>query len=307
MAEDLRAKYGERAIEIGERLQPTRFQRRLELRNGLDQHFTRLWLDFGMAGLAQRKVLDERTRLLVQVGQFTITRSDRFLEDAIRAALAAKVPVREVLEVILQCVVYGGNTVLDPALDVFVQVAGELGLLEEVRRTQLPLDGRDSSRNIEEERSTWDPADRDDPRLEALVSRHGWLGISTGVMARRREHLNVLAYIEGLDQEFGVLWERYTYQGMYGRGVLDEKTRILCVIGNCVALSESIQVRNHMRAALNAGASPREVLEVILQSCVHFGMPPTMQALGLFYNMIKEEGRLDEIGNPPFPAREHGR
>ena len=307
MSDDLTRKYGETAIETGRRLQPASFNRRLGLRDSLDQNFTKLWLDFGMAGRAQRKVLDERTRMLVLIGQFTMTRSQGFLEDAIRSALAARIAPREVLEVILQCAVYGGNNALDPALELFGRIAEELGLMEELRRSQTPIDGRDATRSAEEERRRWHPDDQQDPRAEQLAARHGWLGISSGLLVRPREHLNVLSYIDAMDPEFAVLWERYTYQGMYGRGVLDDRTRILCIIGNCVAIGETIQVRNHMRSALGAGASPREVLEVIFQSCIHFGMPATMGALGILYGVIRDEGRLSEIGDPPFPQREHGR
>lgn len=260
-----------------------------------------------MTGLAQRTVLDERTRLLVLIGQFTMTRSERFLEDTIRAALAAKVAAREVLEVILQCVVYGGNIVLDPALDLFARVIEELGLQEEVQRSQLPLAGRDTTRNLAEEMARWHPDDRNDPRLADLLARHGWLGISVGLLVRPREHLNVLAYLDAIDPDFASLWERYTYQGMYGRGVLDDRTRILCIIGNCVAVGEGVQIRAHMRSALHVGATPREILEVILQSCVHFGMPATMQALATLYRVLSDEGRLDAIGNPVFPQREWSR
>lgn len=304
MNEKLAQKYGEQAIETGRRLQPSSFDRRLQLRDSLDQHFTRLWLDFGMTGLSQRRVLDERTRLLVPIGQFAMTHSERFLEEAIQAALAGKVAPREVLEVILQCVVYGGNVVLDPALDVFVRVAEEMGALEEIRKSQMPLDGRDGTRSLDEERGRWHEDDRNDPRQEDLMARHGWLGVSTGMITRPREHLNVLAYLDKLDADFATMWERYTYQGMYGRGILDDKTRILCIIGNCVAIGEGIQIRAHIRSALHVGAEPREILEVILQSCIHFGMPPTMQALATLYRVMDDLGRLDEIGNPAFPQRE---
>jgi alkylhydroperoxidase/carboxymuconolactone decarboxylase family protein YurZ len=176
-----------------------------------------------------------------------------------------------------------------------------------LQRSQLPIDGRDSTRSVDDEKARWHPDDLADVRLERLVSRHGWLGISSGLLVRPREHLNVLAYIDALDPDFAHLWERYIYQGLYGRGVLDDKTRILCIIGNCVALSEGTQIRNHIRSSFHAGATPREVLEVIFQSCLHFGMPPTMQALAILYNLCKDEGRLEEIGDPPFPQREHGR
>jgi len=278
----------------------------MNLRHNLDPNVTTLWNDFA-ANLASRKVLDNRTRRLVLIGQYAMTRNQPLLREAIREALAAKESPTEALEVVLQSAVYGGLNVLDPALETFTKVAEAFGLIDQVRKSSMPPEGRDKQRNIDEERSRWHPDDQKNPRADALAARHGWLGISTGLLVRPKEHLNVLAYIDAMDSDFAQAWERYTYQGLYGRGVLDDKTRILCIVGNCVAMGESIQIRNHMRSALHAGATPREVMEVVFQSCAHFGMPGTMAALGTLYNVIKDEGRLAEIGDPPYPQREHGR
>ena len=92
-------------------------------------------------GLGRSPALDMRTRLLVLTGQYTMAKSHAALEDTIQAALNAKVPIREIAEVILQCIVYGGHTTVDPAIQVLHRVAAESGLLEELRKTQLPLDG----------------------------------------------------------------------------------------------------------------------------------------------------------------------
>ena len=107
---DLRAKYGASAFDAGLKLQPHTFERRAAQRDRLDQHFTKLWLDFAITGMSRRKVLDARTRLLVLVGQYTMAKSQEALEDTIRAAVAAGVASREILEIILQCVIYGGHT-----------------------------------------------------------------------------------------------------------------------------------------------------------------------------------------------------
>jgi hypothetical protein len=53
-----------------------------------------------------------------------------------------------------------------------------------------------------------------------------------------------------------------------------------------------------MRGSMRAGAKPREVLEVILQSCQNFGMPTMLRGLGVFVKIMSEDGRLAEIGNP---------
>jgi alkylhydroperoxidase/carboxymuconolactone decarboxylase family protein YurZ len=296
---NLREKYGEDAFAAGLALQPATFERRLAQRDRLDPHFTKLWLDFAVAGMSRRSVLDTRTRLLVQTGQFTMARSLSALEDCIRATIAAGVNPRETLEIILQCAIYGGHTAVDPAIDVFDKIAEEMGLIDDLQASALPLDGHDSDRSIEDERKRWHPDDVANPRREDLMERHGWLGISRGLLARPKHHLMTLAWQDALDPDWADLWLAFVYQGMYSRGIVDEKTRLLCMVGNCVAVNEAVQGRAHMRGAMRAGADPREVMEVILQSAVNFGMPSTLSSLKAFVKIMSDEGRLDEIGNPP--------
>ena len=52
----------------------------------------------------------------------------------------------DTLEIILHCVIYGGHTAVDPALEIFEKVADEMGIVDELQATQLPLDGNDSKR-----------------------------------------------------------------------------------------------------------------------------------------------------------------
>jgi alkylhydroperoxidase/carboxymuconolactone decarboxylase family protein YurZ len=295
-------KHDARTYETGRRLQSKAFDERVALRDSLDPHFTKLWLDYAIDGFGNRKVLDERTRFLVMVGQFTMVRSADALEETIRAALTANVPPREVLEVILQSVVYGGNVAVDFALKIFVAVARDLGVMEALQADRPALEERDAERSQDQERASWHPDDARDPRRDEMMSAHDWRGVSTGLRLRPKHHLNMLSYLHSLDAEFADLWIDFTYRGMYSRGVLDDKTRILCIVGNCIAVGEGIQIRSHMRGALRAGATPREVLEVLLQSSVHFGMPNLMRSLAIFVKMIADEGRLAEIGNPPAPV-----
>jgi len=296
---DLRAKYGAGAFDAGLKIQPQTFARRLAQRDSLDQNFTQLWLDFAISGMSRRPALDTRTRLLVLVGQYTMAKSHPALEDTVRAALAAGVRPREILEIILQCMVYGGHTTVEPAIEVFHRLAQELGLLEELRASQLPSDGNDRTRSYEKERLTWHPDDVADPRSTGLMQRHGWLAVGRGLTMRPRHHLNVLAWLDAMDPEFAGLWVKFCYQGMYSRGIVDDKTRLLCMVGDCLAVGEATQARGHMRGAMRNGASPREVMEVILQTCINFGMPPMLHALENFVEIMAEDGRLAEIGNPP--------
>ena len=307
MTEPLRTKYGAKAFEVGCAMQPGTFERRVEQRDSLDQHFTRAWLDFAIAGIYARPPLDTRTRLLVLVGQYTMAKSHAALEDTVRAALKANVPAREVMEIILQCIVYGGHTTVEPAIEVFHRIAKEQGLLDELKRSQLPLDGNDSKRSYEEESKSWHPQDMSDPRLPGLMERHGWLAVGRGLTMRPRHHLNILSWLDTIDSEFCDLWVKFCYGAMYARGVVDDKTRLLCMVGDCLAVGEETNARGHMRGALRQGASPREVLEVIFQTAVNFGMPPMLAALEVFVEIMHEDKRLDEIGNPPVRVESFGK
>jgi alkylhydroperoxidase/carboxymuconolactone decarboxylase family protein YurZ len=300
MTDDLRTKYGALACDEGMKQQPRTFERRLAERDDLDQHFTKLWLDFAITGMGRRQVLDTRTRLLVLTGQFTMSKSWEMLEDNIHAAIAARVEPREVLEIILQCAIYGGQTTVDPAIRIFHRVAKEKGLIEALRKSQKPMDNNDSQRKFEDERKTWHPDDLADPRYEGLMKRHGWQAVGRGLTLRPKHHLNTLGWQDALDPEWAGLWVRYIYGGMYSRLIVDDKTRLLCMVGNCAAIGEAVQGKAHMKGAMRNGATPREVMEVILQTAVWFGQPTMLHSLKIFVDIIREQGRLAEIGNPPL-------
>ena len=117
------------------------------------------------------------------------------------------------------------------------------------RRHRCRPTARDRTRSYEEERKTWHPDDVADPRFEHLMKRYGWLAAGRGLTLRPRHHINILSWLDAIDPEFAGLWVRFCYQGMYGRDVLDPRTRLLCVVGNCLAIGEVMQSRGHMRGA----------------------------------------------------------
>src|SRR5688572_27836535 len=197
MAEkDLRARYGANAFDNGPRLQPQTFEQRLAEYDSLDQHFTKLWLDFAINGMLQRPALDQRTRRLVLIGQFTMAKSYGDLEENVRGGVADRIAPREILEAILQCIVYGGHTTAAPAIKLFHRVASELGLIEGLKASTMPPDGRDRTRSHEEERKTWHPDDIADPRFEHLMKQYGWLAAGRGLTLRPRHHINILSWLD---------------------------------------------------------------------------------------------------------------
>ena len=246
-----------------------------------------------LSRLMNRPQLDVRTRLLVLTGQYTATGKVPQLEETIDAGLEAGVLSSDILEVILQCYVYTGPWVVASACEAYERV------LERRAESGDPVSARvddGSSRNLDEERTRWAPADQADPRVGPLMERYGWRGIATGLRLRPVHHINLVATLDALDPEYLQAWLDAIYDGMYNRQVLDNRTRILCVVGNTLAMGEQHQSRRHMRSALRNGATPKELLEVIFQTTGLFGHPHLMPAaIDDLLRIVDEEGRIDEL------------
>jgi alkylhydroperoxidase/carboxymuconolactone decarboxylase family protein YurZ len=291
----LKKKYGATAIDGLVRAQPHATLAHVEWCDAVDPHFSKIWLDFVYGGMTGRGILDERTRHLILVGQFLVMNDEAQFAMHVRNAVDHASP-REVLEVILQATVYLGYPKIIPAVKTFTKVIKKLGRMKEITGTQPPVSGG-FRRDLKKERSTWGLGDKDFPRREELMQRFGWEGISTGLRLQPSHHHKTVEQLERVDPHFLKLWLDWIYAGMYVRGILDDRTRILCVIGELMVMGEFIQAENHIRNALTHGATPREVMEVVLQSTVYIGMPRFVRVVALVERVVKELGRFDEIAN----------
>jgi 4-carboxymuconolactone decarboxylase len=88
------------------------------------------------------------------------------------------------------------------------------------------------------------------------------------------------------DPEFGELFMNYTYGGLYDRNVLPQKTRELCAVAACVMANATPQLRTHIFAAHNCGATKQEIMETILQMVTYCGAPYTIQAARIAHNEV---------------------
>lgn len=299
--EALKQKYGARGIENGLRLEAAGFAEALRLRDRLDQHYTRVWLDFIYGGMYARGVLDDRTRLLAVIGQCIVTDEMTLLETYLRSFLAVDGRPREALEVILQATIYAGNPRVSKALPIFERVVDELGRMDEVTEDQLPLEGRNPQRSLERERPTWGVKEEDWPRRAELMDKYGWYGISSGLRLAPTHHVKTVEALDRIDQNFGKLWLDYIYGGMYPRQILDDRTRLLVMIGETVVLGELSTAENHMRCALLLGATPREILEVVFQATIFAGMPRSLKAAWSLMQILEEQDRAAEITETQLP------
>jgi len=296
----LKQKYDAAAIDNGMRLRPDDFLEEVEWRDMIDQHHTRSWLEFTYGGLFTRKGLDDRTRLLVSIAQFLALGELEEFERQIPSALAAGATPREVLEIVLQSTVYIGYIKAGRGARICVKVLERLGRLDEITRTQLPLEGRMPERSLAEERKSWPPAKtaEEAARREALLEKYGWKGVSTRIRTQNHQSDESINNYDRIDPHYLKMWFDFIYGELYPRGIIDDRTRLLMMVGICLALNEPVQLENHIRGALLLGANAREVLEVIVQSTAYVGMPTTVQTARVLSRIAREENRLDELGTP---------
>lgn len=136
-------------------------------------------------------------------------------------------------------------------------------------------------------------------KRDQLYERYGPEGLDTGFRLQGQHFLNRVEELDELDSEFTGEWLRWVYGYMYNRTGLDPKIRILVVLGEAIVLGAEMQIPNHIRSAMRAGATQDEILEVILQSCIYAGMPRMMVAMKAYRKLCKDLG-LRDLTDPVF-------
>jgi 4-carboxymuconolactone decarboxylase len=80
---------------------------------------------------------------------------------------------------------------------------------------------------------------------------------------------------------------------LYSREVISQKQRELCAVAALTVLHRPNEVRAHLHAALNVGATRQEVAEVIFQMVTYGGMPVVVDALEVFKAVLEERGEWE--------------
>ncbi|MGH7902981.1 MAG: carboxymuconolactone decarboxylase family protein [Candidatus Dormibacteraceae bacterium] len=148
------------------------------------------------------------------------------------------------------------------------------------------------------ETKTDSKTDKESRRRE-LESRYNPKAMETGQRLQGEFFMRLVDEFDQLDQDWTQRWLTWIYDGMYNRRVIDDKTRVLIIIGECCVSDELVQLPNHIRSAIRNGASIAEVQEVILQSAIYAGMPKMIKAMRVFRNLAKDLSLL-ELHDPVF-------
>jgi 4-carboxymuconolactone decarboxylase len=81
---------------------------------------------------------------------------------------------------------------------------------------------------------------------------------------------------------------------LYAREVISQKQRELCAVASLTVLQRLEELRVHIDAALNVGATKEEVAEVIFQMLTYGGVPTTVEGLKIMKEVLQARGMWEE-------------
>ena len=142
---------------------------------------------------------------------------------------------------------------------------------------------------------------KSNPLVAKMKKKYGAKAINNGLKLNPADFLDMLKWRDELDPHYAKLWLEYTYGGLYNRGVLTERVRLLVAISQAVAMDEMEVVESHIKSALAHKVKPREILEVLLQMTVYLGTPKITRAVRVFKKILTKAGRLKEIKSTQLP------
>ncbi|KLN63374.1 MULTISPECIES: carboxymuconolactone decarboxylase family protein [Vibrio] len=94
-----------------------------------------------------------------------------------------------------------------------------------------------------------------------------------------------------LDSDLPRLITDYAFGSVVARPGLDLKVREMLTVASLISLGNATpQLELHMKAAINVGVSPEELLEVVIQMAVYAGVPACMNGLASYRKIMDEKG-----------------
>jgi len=212
----------------------------------------RFTVEFGYGDVMARPGLDLRTRQMATVAALSAMANARpQLQYHIAGALNVGWEPRQIVEVILLTTVYAGF----PAA----------------------LNGIFAAKEVLERRGLTAAPDRVDGARDRFEH-----GLRTLRELSRRSGADVVGSLADLAPDLGRFIVEFSYGDVISRPGLDYRTKELATVAILTALGTArSQLKVHIIAALNVGASRQEVIEVIQQMGVYAGFPAALNGIAV--------------------------
>jgi len=96
------------------------------------------------------------------------------------------------------------------------------------------------------------------------------------------------ANITDLDRDFQAFITRTAWGGIWTRPGLDRRTRSMLTIAMMASLGHEEELKLHLRASKNTGATPADIAEVLMQVAVYAGVPAANSAFRMAKEIFRE-------------------
>ena len=97
----------------------------------------------------------------------------------------------------------------------------------------------------------------------------------------------------GFGTEMGQIALESAFGSIWARPGLERKYRSMITIGVLVALHCPEELKNHIRAALTNGFTPKELEEAVMHTIPYAGFPAASQAMKATVEVLTELGVID--------------
>ena len=98
--------------------------------------------------------------------------------------------------------------------------------------------------------------------------------------------------LQDISPELGRFVTEFAFGNIYSRPGLSLKTRQLLTIASLATLGTApLQLKSHIKGALNVGCTKQEIVETLLQMAIYAGFPKSMNAMYAAKEVFKEKGK----------------
>lgn len=147
--------------------------------------------------------------------------------------------------------------------------------------------------------------------MEVIISKFFLIGVmvmltnpsfAEGVESRLERGKRLLAAIDGeagaqvvaslkeIAPDFSQYLLEYPFGDIYARPTLDLRSREIATIAALTAMGNAQpQLKVHIKAALNVGVKPEEIVEVMMQMSVYAGFPAALNGLNATKQVFQEQ------------------
>lgn len=232
--------------------------------------FRQMMTEAVFGGIWARPGLPLADRMICTLAALGLLQRLPQLRHYVRSAVGAGLTPRAILEVFVQCGLYGGFPTTETAVAVAHEVFAQRGL------------------TVPDEPSRTDTLETLDARGRLLLQElHGERG-SEGYAAPGNTVTGAL-YPMAIQYGYGELWFRPG---------LDRRQRMLCALASFTVLGLDSQLKKFGQSAAAVGLSRHEVIEAVIQTAPYGGFPRALNALAALSDVLPEAGRIvDSVRN----------